>query len=423
MRRAALLLALVLVGAAARAEERVHAPSGLAYEVVPPTGWDGEDPVEVLVLLHGSGDRLANFRRAMRVLVPGARRFLCVYVQSPEERGWPLTVVDGVAALASEVRAAHPGEGTLLLGYSAGGQAATACLFQRPDAFDGALITGAIAHRPPPDDPRVRARLLCWAVNPDDETFGGREAVERLRGWLAGAGYDEARWRIDLREAPGLGHRIDGAAVQRGLDWLRAGLAAAPATDDDRERVAQVERLLAGRDPSPDDLRALARPIVAAPGGEARDLLAAALAGTPRHRDPAVALTGIELLGRARVAAGAAALAAALPRLQRDPARQAAAARALGAVPTPEATRALLGVLRRKDGDLAPQVAAAEALARIGGRAEAPALIGELAAAERDGRGRLAAALEAALREVTGHELTGARVWRAWWEQVGRKER
>lgn len=430
MRRAAGLavaLAAVALGAArpARADERVHAPSGLVYEVVRPTGWDGQEPVEVLVCLHGSGDRLANFRRALRVLVPGVRRWLCLFVQSPEERGWPPAAAEGVAALAAEVRAAHPGAGTLLLGYSAGGQAATACLFERPDAFDGALVTGAIAHRQPPADARVKARLVYWAVNPDDATFGGAEAVERLRGWLTAAGYDEERYRIDLREAPGLGHRIDGAAVQRGLDWLRARGLAAPATDDDRARAADVERRLAARDAaSADDLRALAAPIVAGRSTEARALLAAALAQGPRHRDPALALAAIDLLGRLGDPAGGEALVAALPRLRRDPARHAAAARALGGVATPAASRALAALLERRDGDQAAQVAAAGALARIGGRAETPALIGALASAERDDRPALVAAIEAALREVTGYEeLAGARRWRAWWEQVGKRER
>lgn len=117
-------------------------------------------------------------------------------------------------------------------------------------------------------------------------------------------------------------------------------------------------------------------------------------------------------------------LAGALPRLQRDPVRHVAAIRALGALPGPESAKALLAVLRRRDGDLAPQVAAAEALARIGGRSEVRALVLELKGAEDERGGqRLAEAIDAALREVTGHELSGGRVWRAWWDQVGKKER
>ncbi|MBX3468375.1 MAG: hypothetical protein KF878_16000 [Planctomycetes bacterium] len=424
MRRTAGLgvaLAAVALAAArpARAEERVHAPSGLVYEVVRPTGWDGQEPVEVLVCLHGSGDRLANFRRALRVLVPGVRRWLCLFVQSPEERGWPPAAAEGVAALAAEVRAAHPGAGTLLLGYSAGGQAATACLFERPDAFDGALITGAIAHRQPPADARVRARLLYWAVNPDDATFGGAEAVERLRGWLAAAGYGEERYRIDLRDAPGLGHRIDGAAVQRGLDWLRGRGLAAPATDDDRARAADVERLLAARDAaSADDLRALAAPIVAGRSAEARALLTAALAPGPGKPRPGPGLNSDRPPRPPDPAGGERSSPPSQPAAR--PARHAVPREPSAAwPPAPGARGPPSG-----DGDQAAQVAAAGALARVGGRAEAPALIGALASAERDDRPALVAAIEAALREVTGYEeLAGARRWRAWWEQVGKRER
>lgn len=413
-----------LVATTARADERVHAASGLTYEVVPPTGWDGQAPVDVLVCLHGSGDQLSTFRRGLRVVAPGVRRFLCVFVQSPDAQGWPSSALDGVAAIASEARAGHPGHGLFAFGYSAGGNLASSLVYQRPDVFEGAVVAGATGARQPPNDARVHARRLYWALNPDDTTFGGREAVERLRGWLTAAGYDPARWRIDLREEEGLGHGLDGAAVERGLEWLRAEtLAEVPATDDDRARVAEVAALVSGKGADPDALRALAAPILEARRGEARALLAAALEGLPRHRDAALSLAGIELLGRLGVPASVDALAGALSRLQRDPARHVAAVRALGQLGGPEAAKALLGVLRRRDGDLSPQVAAAEALARVGGRAEVRALVAELNEAERERREALAAAIDAALHELTGHELSGGRVWRAWWEQVGKKAR
>lgn len=416
-------LALVLLASSSlRAQEGVDAESGLRFDVARPTGWDGEEPVDVLVCLHGSGDKADTFRRGLRTVVPGVRRFLCVYVQSPDAQGWPASAVGGVTAIANAVRAETPGQGLFLFGYSAGGYVATTCLFERPEVFEGALIAGSIASRPPPADDRVRARLLYWAVNPDDPTFGGAAEVEKLRGWLTAAGYDEARYRIDLREEAGLGHGLDGAAVQRGLDWLRErSFALEPATDDDRARVAQVAERVAAKDPA--GLRALATPIMTSRRGEARALLLAALTDLPKHRDAGLSRAGIDLIGRLGLPAGADALAGALSKLQRDPERHVAAVRALGGIVSPASCRALLTVLRRRDGDLAPQVAAADALARVGGRAEARALVNELNEVEKEGREALATSLDLALREVTGHELSGGRVWRAWWEQVGRRER
>jgi predicted esterase len=420
--RTLVAVALVLLATTALcAQDRVEPESGLVYQVVPPTGWDGAQPVDVLVTLHGSGGEKDLFRRSLHVAVPGVRRFACVYVQSPDAQGWPQRAVPGVAAIASAVRAELPGQGLFLLGFSAGGSMSTACMFERPDLFEGAVIACAIAWRQPPVDPRVAARHLYWAVNADDETFGGLAAIENLRGWLKDRGYDEARYRIDLHEEPGLGHRINPDAVQRGLDWLRErAFALEPATDDDRARLAQVPERIAAKDAA--GLRALADPIVTSRRGEARALLLTALAELPRHRDPELSRAGIDLLGRLGLTDGAAPLAGAISKLQRDPERQVAAIRALGGIVSPESCRALLTVVRRRDGDLAPQVAAAEALARVGGRAEVRTLINELNEVEKEKRPALAAAIDRALHEITGHELGGGRVWRAWWEQVGRRE-
>lgn len=430
MRTAAATLALIacLLGSARAQDpardERVHEPSGLRYLVVPPTSWDGRAPVDVLVCLHGSGDGLGTFRRGLRVIAPGVRRFLCVFVQSPREQGWPLDAVDGVAAIASEVRAQHPGRGVFALGYSAGGNMAAALVFQRPDVVDGAVVAGAIAARQPPDAARVQGRRLYWAVNADDATFGGKDAVERLRGWLQAASYDPARYRIDLREEPGLGHRLDGAAVERGLEWLRTeSLTDAPATDEDRAIVERVAALVKTKDADPDALRALAAPIVEGRSGEARALLAAALEGLLRHKDAALSLAGVELLGALAVPSSAGPLAQALSRPQRDQERQVAVIRALGWIGGDDAVKALMTVLRRRGGDLSPQLAAAAALARAARRSEVRALVSELNEAEDEKRPQLAAAIDAALREVTGHELSGGRTWRAWWEQIGKKER
>jgi pimeloyl-ACP methyl ester carboxylesterase len=166
-------LLVLLASSALRAQERVDAASGLRFEVARPTGWDGEAPVDVLVCLHGSGDKADTFRRALRVVAPGVRRFACVYVQSPDEKGWPASAVPGVAAIASTVRAELPGQGLFLFGYSAGGYTGTTCVFERPDVFEGILVAGSIASHQPPADARVKARLFYWSVNPDDPTFGG----------------------------------------------------------------------------------------------------------------------------------------------------------------------------------------------------------------------------------------------------------
>ena len=85
MQRSLILAALLLPSVATaqvdptpQLDPQTHEASGLAYHVVRPPGWDGEEPVDMLIALHGSGGKLGDFDRIAKILVPALRRHLQV---------------------------------------------------------------------------------------------------------------------------------------------------------------------------------------------------------------------------------------------------------------------------------------------------------------------------------------------------------
>lgn len=410
---ASLLTGLCALAAPARGEEQVHA-SGLRYEVVPPPGWDGKAPLDLLLCLHGSGDKLSEWKIGLGVLVPELRRHLRLLVQSPAAQGWPQDVVPNLAALTSEVRAAHPVRRTLVFGFSAGGNVATLCLYQHPDLFQGALVGGATTAVRPPREGPARERWVCFSIGADDPIVGRMGGAEGLRGLFKESGWEDERVRIDI--VPGIGHTLSRPHLLEGLDWLleRAG-EAAPASDEEQTRVAVAGELVESGDEA--GLRALTAEM-ARSGREARALLARALEPLLSHKDPARARLGAELLGWLAVSDAVPALDKALDRHKRAEEVAAAVARALGRIPDPAAEKALLQVIKRSAWQGPVQVAAADGLAVIASESALRPLVDVLKGAEKRKDEALCAALERALRETTGQPLLeGAIQWSMWLKQ------
>lgn len=412
-RAATLALLLLGSGLAARAEEKVH-ESGLRYEVVPPPGWDGKAPLDLVLCLHGSGDKLADWRTGMGLLVPELRRTLRLFVQSPLDHGWPGEVAKDLAAITREVRDAHPVRRTIVFGFSAGGNVATLCLFGHPDLFQGALVGGAtVAIRPPREGP-AKERSLCFSIGADDPIVPKMGGVEALRGLFRDSGWSEEQVRIDL--PPGIGHTISRPHFVEGLSWLldRAG-EGAPASEAERARVSEAEALVERGDR--DGLWRLVKELGTA-GREARGLLAARLEPLLSEKDPPRLRLGCELLAWLAAPGSVPALDRALDRTKRDPEGCAAVARALGRIPDPAAEKALLQLFRRAAFRGAPQLAAAEGLALVAGDGALRPMVDALRAAEERKDEALAAALERALREATGQPLLqGGVQWSAWLRQ------
>lgn len=417
------LAALVLLASLARAEVQTDPASGLQYEVVQPTGLDATAPAPLLVCLHGAGDGLVDFRRGLRVIAPAVRRFRCLFVQSPDKAGWPRGAQTGVAAIASAVAAAQPTRGTILMGYSAGGWVGAVAVWRSPEVFEGALLVGSIGLEPPPRElgPGRQTPSVFWSLGTEDNAVkrNGGFDLAALEKHLADAGWAPERWRIDALE--GKGHAMDGPSVERGLAFLAARLeATTPATDEDRAAAARVPGLIEAKDW--DGLRQLVLPIADSRRGEAKGLLAAALLDLPKARDPATSRAGIDLLGALGDARAVPVLAGLADKLARDPARHHAAIAALGRLGGPAACAALVKVARKADPPEA-QLAAVAALARCGGRDEVAPLLQELDEAEDQRKEQLSRDLNGALRELTGQEITGARMWRAWRDAVKKAEK
>lgn len=408
----AALLLLGVVGLA-RAEEKVHA-SGLRYEVVPPPGWDGKAPLDLLLCLHGSGDKLNEWKIGLSVLVPELRRTLRLLVQSPLPHGWPDDVVPNLIALTREVRDAHPVRRTLVFGFSAGGNVSTLCLYKDPELFQGALVGGATTAIRPPREGPAKERALCFSIGEDDpieERMGGAAGLRKL--------FDESGWapeRVRIDIVPGIGHTLSRPHLMEGFQWLLDQTGdAAPATDAQRARAATAAGLVEQGDA--DGLRALAREL-APVGREARGLLATALEPLLAHKDPARARLGAELLGWLALPTSVPALDKALDRWKRDPETAAAIARALGRIADPAAEKALLQLIKRSAWQGPVQVAAAEGLAVIAGDKAVHPLVDALKSAEKKGDEPLCTALELALRETTGQPLLkGAIQWSLWLKQ------
>lgn len=403
---------LACAAAQATAEERTHAATGLVYDFEKPSGWDGRTPVELFVCLHGAGDNKGNFHSAVEARAPNIRKFLRIFVQSPDGQGWPGDADAKVVELARALQKEFPVRRVLGLGFSAGGYLTTSCAFPNPDVYEGVVIAGATYRTAPGASDVARSRFCYWSLGAEDALVKQSGGPEMVRKGLEQAKWDPAHYVIEV--VPGLGHALDPASLTKAVDWVVARCQEQERmTADEKAACDTVPGLVKAGDATA--IEAAAQKALAGGRRETRAYLAGKLKGLAEHADRALSLLGIRLAGACADPKGAAPLLRLLPKLAGDAERHLAAIEALGQIRDPSAVKPLGKLLDRWDGDGAPQVAAAKALGEIGQAAAVADLVATLAAAEKaGGREAFVEVAQAALRALTGQSHTGAAAWQAW---------
>ncbi len=403
-----LLAALLLTATTLRAEERVG-PGGLRYDLQRAPVGAGE-PRDLWIGLHGKSGKKEQMSGWVNQLVPALAQAHRVWPQSAGEqwaRGDDELLVELVGRLRRELPVRH----VILFGFSAGGFLATRCLFGHPETFDAALIAGATLEGRPHDD-AARLRPAFWSVGDEDPVVEKNGGIDRLREELRGLAYPEERWQLDA--VAGLEHTLDGASLVRGFTFLCERLAADDrARPEDRARLDALAEQLKARGTSLDPARVQAEvdALLAGRRREVRQAVAKALLPLLGTSDQPRLTLGLELAARAGDPSLAEPLARAWSKVKKEEALSLSLVRALGALEGGAGTEGLVDRLAGWEHDGRVQVAAAEAL---GAPRAVDALIGALRSATSKHRDAYSAALEAALRRITGQTLQGPAAWLEW---------
>lgn len=406
--RAWLATLVVWFGVQARAEERVG-PGGLRYDLVPAKGASAEQPRDLLIGLHGKGSTKDKFAGWVNPLLPALAESHRVWVQSPTDH-WQRDAIPPLAELAARLRRELPVRHVILFGFSAGGFAATGCLFEHPAAFDAALIGGATWWGRPGNE-EAKRRPVYWSVGENDGVVNKNGGPDHLRRALGEIGYPEERWQIEV--VPGMEHSLDGASLGRGLTFLKDKLAQDDALrPEDRAALEALANTIKDKAGTPEALSAAAEPLLAARRREVTREVAQAL--VPLLKDPAGprGLAALALAARARAPLLGEPLVKAWGKVKKDEAAALAWVGALDALEAGAGLPGLAGVLDGWDLEGKVQLAAAETLGQGGSPAAIDPLLGALKAAEKKRRADYARALETALKAITGKEgVSGAEAW------------
>jgi phospholipase/carboxylesterase len=213
---------------------------GLYYIEVILGDADFDDPLPLVVLLHGRGDRprvpggpFAGAPTPMRLIMPRGPRPL------GEGFSWlPVSITQGktdvlaaslrarahhVAALIETIRTSRPTVGRpIVAGFSQGGMLAFAVGLHRPDVVGHAFPLAGWVPPPlmpeasPPEHRRTPMRSLHGDADPIIPIGPTREVVARL---------SELGWSIDLLEFAGVGHVMTREMNATFEGWLEAALA------------------------------------------------------------------------------------------------------------------------------------------------------------------------------------------------------
>jgi predicted esterase len=430
---AALATVFVIAAAApeAHAEKFTDDRTGLEYLLEPPADWDTVTPVNLLICLHGAGDKAENFKATLEGregLNARLFKYMRVYPQSPSAAFDPARTGDLVQLIETIIEQQKSKnvtvEHSVLMGFSAGGFMAGAVIARKPDLFDGAIICGATRTSALPKKGKLRERFQFWSIGTKDDVCPPSE-IQKLRDDLVAGEYGAAQAKIDI--VPDLIHEIDNASVIRGFDFVELGIESLkPMTADEKAAIDRLEDEAKTEDEN--RLRTAMRKALETPHREARDYFYDKFARFAKHKNARVSLVAIEGLGLVADARGAEVLLK-LSIPPKDEDRHIAWATSLGQIADASAVKALGARLKKWDGEAgATQVKCAWALGEIGGLPAIDALIDALKLTERrEDRAAATEAILAALRKIAAgavaDDVTKASDWEKWYLAEKKKAR
>jgi len=189
-----------------------------------------EKPAKLIIWLHPSGGSMNNVVEALSPML-AKQNYALLVVTRKQFVGWTTDEVDRLlgptladVATHKEIDAAKP----ILMGFSAGGQAALQAWEKAPDKFAGLILDaaypidtaqyarGRIAVMTPPKVDGIKNTPIISFVGGDDT--GGATWLAAKPKWL------EAGIPLSTRIVPGKGHAwlIDGPRVKDLTTWLEA---------------------------------------------------------------------------------------------------------------------------------------------------------------------------------------------------------
>ncbi len=404
--RVAALVVLLAAPVLAGEPETRKSEKGLEYSIRVPRNYDKATGALLVVALHGSGEKQANFMRTMHSM-KFLDKALIICPQAPSAQArWEHGDLESVADLIRETQEEHHPPRTVLYGFSAGAYFSFAVGSRYADRVQAAIPhSGGVGF-----GLGDGAKNVAWyVIHGDADTVvtvdQSRNAVEQLKA---------ANAKVQYEELKGVAHTLDHPASQRAFEWVVKTLGPCPPELSDKEtaeRVSALEKAIKAK-----DWEAAAKGFDALPGAKqgAWGKIAGIAKAQLKCEEDAVAVAAARALGR--LGEGAIAALKTAP-ADREPVAKAAAS-ALAQTGSPAAAEALLALVKGKSEAVAST--AAKELGYLGGDAAIAALINGLAAAESsktpDDR---KTAINAALKRLTGQSHETSKDWKRWAQGAG----
>jgi predicted esterase len=407
----ALVLALLATPALAgnAQPETRHSEKGLEYSIRVPDGYEKWRGALLVVALHGSGEKQANFMRTM-CSMKWLDKALIICPQAPSaEARWGQGDLEPVADLIREVQEEHHPPRTVLYGFSAGAffsfgvGSRYADLVQAAIPHSGGLMGGL----------GDGAKKVAWYVIHGDadnvvNVEGSREAVKLLK--------DAGTKDVFYEELKGVAHTLDHPASQRAFEWVAKTLGPCPpelAEKDSQDRLTALEKAIKVK-----DWDTVAKGFDGLVGVSPRGVgkLASLAKGQLTCTEEAVAVAAARAFGRL----GEPAIGALKTVTPDHEAAAKAAATSLAQTGSPAAAEPLLRLLEGKSEGVAS--VAAKELGYLGGDPAIGALVTGLQKNESsktpDDR---KTAINSALKRLTGQSFETSKDWKRWLASRGGK--
>ncbi len=192
------------------------APKGATYTLIVPKSYDRKKGATLLFWLHGAGDNHANAARGLK-----SRNFKPDWIVAiPDARAngsWQMDEEARVMDVLDQVQQAYTVRRTFIGGFSRGGFFTFGFGLSHTDRFAGYLCVGGGLPNPALARKEDADKFAVAIVHGEADGTVPFDNATRTRDAFRKAGWKK---KLFFRSVPGLGHRIDQAAVQAALDWL-----------------------------------------------------------------------------------------------------------------------------------------------------------------------------------------------------------